>query len=57
MSELIEQVSTSLDALTREFEIITNNLANVSTTGFKRRCNAFSNRTIYTRGCRFRICI
>jgi flagellar basal-body rod protein FlgF len=42
MSELIEQVSTSLDALTREFEIITNNLANVSTAGFKRRCNAFS---------------
>jgi flagellar basal body rod protein FlgG len=42
MPELIEQISTSLEALTKEFEIITNNLANVSTTGFKRRCNAFS---------------
>ena len=31
-----------MDALIREYEIITNNLANVSTTGFKRRCNAFS---------------
>jgi flagellar basal-body rod protein FlgF len=42
MSEIIEQVSSSIDALTREFEIITHNLANVSTIGFKRRCNAFS---------------
>ena len=42
MSELTEQVSSSIDALTKEFEIIAHNLANVSTTGFKRRCNAFS---------------
>lgn len=42
MSEITEQVSSSIDALTREFEIITHNLANVSTAGYKRRCNAFS---------------
>ena len=42
MSEITEQVSTSIDALTKEFNIITHNLANVSTVGFKRRCNAFS---------------
>ena len=42
MSELTDQVSSSIDALTKEFEIIAHNLANVSTTGFKRRCNAFS---------------
>jgi flagellar basal-body rod protein FlgF len=42
MSEITEQVSTSIDALTKEFDIIAHNLANVSTVGFKRRCNAFS---------------
>ena len=42
MSEITEQVSTSIDALTKEFDIIAHNLANVSTAGFKRRCNAFS---------------
>lgn len=42
MSDITDQVSTSIDALTREFEIITHNLANVSTVGFKRRCNAFA---------------
>jgi len=42
MSEIAEQVSTSIDALTKEFNIIAHNLANVSTVGFKRRCNAFS---------------
>jgi flagellar basal body rod protein FlgG len=42
MSEIIEQVSTSLNALTQEYETITHNLANVSTAGYKRRCNAFS---------------
>ncbi len=42
MSELTDQVSSSIDALTKEFEIIAHNLANVSTAGFKRRCNAFS---------------
>jgi flagellar basal body rod protein FlgG len=42
MSELIPQVSSSINALMREYEIITNNLANVSTAGYKRRVNAFS---------------
>jgi flagellar basal-body rod protein FlgF len=42
MSEITDQVSTSIDALTKEFEIIAHNLANASTVGFKRRCNAFS---------------
>jgi flagellar basal body rod protein FlgG len=35
-------VSSSIDALMQEFYIITHNLANVSTAGYKRRCNAFS---------------
>jgi flagellar basal-body rod protein FlgF len=42
MSEITSQVSSSIDALMKEYEIITHNLANVSTAGFKRRCNAFS---------------
>ncbi|MDT8299985.1 MAG: flagellar hook basal-body protein [Sedimentisphaerales bacterium] len=42
MSDIIDQVKTSLDALTQEYETITHNLANISTAGFKRRCNAFS---------------
>jgi len=43
MSEIMPQVSSSINALMREFEIITHNLANVSTVGYKRRCNAFLN--------------
>ena len=39
---IIDQVSTSLDALTQEYDTITHNLANVNTAGFKRRCNTFS---------------
>ncbi len=42
MSELTTEVSASIAALTREFETITNNLANTSTVGFKRQSNAFS---------------
>ena len=42
MSVITEQVGTSIEALMDEFNIITHNLANVSTVGFKRRCNAFS---------------
>ena len=42
MSDITDQVSTSIDALTLEFDIIAHNLANVSTVGFKRRCNTFS---------------
>ncbi|MHC4572537.1 MAG: flagellar hook-basal body protein [Planctomycetota bacterium] len=36
------QVSSSVDALMQEFYIITHNLANVSTAGYKRICNAFA---------------
>jgi len=42
MSEIAAQISSTIDGLTREFNIITHNLANVSTVGYKRRCNAFS---------------
>ncbi|MHC4622291.1 MAG: flagellar hook-basal body protein [Planctomycetota bacterium] len=42
MSDSISQIDTSIDALTQEFYVITHNLANVSTAGYKRRCNAFS---------------
>jgi flagellar basal-body rod protein FlgF len=42
MSEITEQVSSSVDALMQEFYIVTHNLANVSTVGYKRMCNAFS---------------
>jgi flagellar basal-body rod protein FlgF len=42
MTEPTSQITSSVDTLTRELEIITHNLANASTTGFKRRCNAFS---------------
>ncbi|MHC4603385.1 MAG: flagellar hook-basal body complex protein, partial [Planctomycetota bacterium] len=42
MSDIIAQVKPSLDALMRELYIITHNMANVSTAGYKRRCNAFS---------------
>jgi flagellar basal-body rod protein FlgF len=42
MTEAVTQITSSVDALTQELEIITHNLANVSTVGFKRRCNAFS---------------
>ncbi|MHC4790484.1 MAG: flagellar hook-basal body protein [Planctomycetota bacterium] len=42
MSDITTQVSSTIDALTQEFNIITHNLANVSTVGYKRICNAFS---------------
>lgn len=42
MADITTQVSTSLDSLTREFDIIAHNMANVSTAGFKRRCNSFT---------------
>jgi len=42
MPEITHQVSSSINALMREFETITHNLANVSTAGYKRRCTAFS---------------
>lgn len=42
MADTMAQISTSIDALMQEFYVITHNLANVSTVGYKRRCNAFT---------------
>jgi len=42
MPETFAQITNSTNALMREFDIITHNLANVSTTGYKRICNKFS---------------
>ncbi len=42
MADIGAEVSASLSALTREFDIIAHNMANVSTAGFKRRCNSFT---------------
>ena len=42
MAGIADEVSTSIAALTREFETITHNLANTSTVGFNRKTNAFS---------------
>ncbi len=42
MTDIGAQVSASLNTLTREFDIIAHNMANVSTAGFKRRCNSFT---------------
>jgi flagellar basal-body rod protein FlgF len=42
VADIAAQIGASLDALTREFDVIANNLANASTTGYKRRCTAFS---------------
>ncbi len=38
----MSQISASVDALEKEFDIIAHNMANVSTVGFKRRCNSFT---------------
>lgn len=43
MSDIASQISSAINGLTREFDIIAHNLANVGTVGYKRRCNAFSN--------------
>jgi flagellar basal-body rod protein FlgF len=42
MSDVNTQVGSAVEGLMREYNIIANNLANISTAGFKRRCNAFS---------------
>jgi flagellar basal-body rod protein FlgF len=42
MADITTQVTSSVGALMREFDIITHNLANVSTAGYKRQCTAFS---------------
>jgi len=46
MSDVVSQVSSSLSGLQREFGTIAHNLANVSTAGYKRRCNTFSKSLI-----------
>lgn len=42
MTDIAAQVANTLNVLMGEFDIITQNLANVSTTGYKRRCTNFS---------------
>ena len=42
MQDVTAQISKSLDSLTQEFDIIAHNLANVSTTGYKRRLHGFA---------------
>ena len=42
MSEIAAQTGMAIGGLSREYDIITHNLANVGTVGYKRRCNTFS---------------
>ncbi|MHC4551146.1 MAG: flagellar hook-basal body protein [Planctomycetota bacterium] len=42
MSSISSQISGAIEGLGREFDLITHNLANVSTVGYKRRINDFS---------------
>ncbi len=49
MSDIIAQLGSTIDGLTQEFNIITHNLANVSTVGYKRRSNVFS-KSLMTQG-------
>lgn len=42
MPEITTQITSTIKGLTREFDLIAHNLANVSTPGFKRRYNDFS---------------
>lgn len=46
MPEISAQINTTIKGLTREFDLIAHNLANVSTPGFKRRYNDFSKSLI-----------
>ena len=41
MAETIDQVSSGINALMEEYNVITHNLANISTVGYKRRCSEF----------------
>lgn len=41
MTDAIGAVSSSLEALGREYQAVAHNLANVSTVGYKRRCHSF----------------
>jgi flagellar basal-body rod protein FlgF len=42
VSDIAAQVSLKISQLAQEFEVVTNNMANVSTVGYKRRINDFS---------------
>jgi len=42
VTDIVTQVNSSINCLQQEFNIIAHNMANVSTAGYKRRCNAFS---------------
>lgn len=42
MAGIVAQTSSAITGLTREYDIIAHNLANVATAGYKRRCNTFS---------------
>lgn len=42
MADMTGEIGSSISALMEEFNVITHNLANVSTPGYKRICNAFS---------------
>jgi flagellar basal body rod protein FlgG len=42
VTDIGAQVSASLNALTREFDIVAHNMANVNTVGYKRQCNSFT---------------
>jgi flagellar basal-body rod protein FlgF len=46
MSEMAAQIGSRLDGLTREFDTVAHNLANMNTIGYKRRCNTFSKSLI-----------
>ena len=46
MAEITSQISSTIEGLTQEFNIIAHNLANVSTAGFKRKCSTFSKSLI-----------
>ena len=42
MQDVTRQIGSNISQLTREFELITHNIANADTSGFKRRTNAFT---------------
>jgi len=42
VSDITSQISLSVDSLTRQFNVIAHNLANISTVGYKRKCSSFA---------------
>ena len=42
MPDIATNVTASLESLVREFDVITHNIANASTTGYKRQCTSFA---------------